>query len=336
MRVTSRAPCRADLAGGTLDIWPLGLLHPGAVTVNAAVAVGVSLEVDDAAAPGQLEVAGPAGGWRPVRTDDGASLTSVVVAHLRPAAGVRVRALEQPPVGSGLGASSTFTVALARALLELAGESLDERRLVAVLRDLEARVLQAPTGAQDHWAAVRGGMLALWPAPGEDRIETLDVDPTWLTDRLTLFYTGLVHHSGMVNWHVIRRRLEGDATTSEALDDIADAAGSCREALLAGREDEVGRAIAAEWRARRRLAPEVCPPELDELAAAAAAAGAIAVKACGAGGGGSLLAWHRAGAREAVAASLLRRAPTGKVFPPGAATDGCRVSTRGSAAADPP
>jgi D-glycero-alpha-D-manno-heptose-7-phosphate kinase len=37
MRIESKAPCRADLAGGTLDIWPLYLFHPGAVTVNVAL-----------------------------------------------------------------------------------------------------------------------------------------------------------------------------------------------------------------------------------------------------------------------------------------------------------
>src|SRR6266481_6243575 len=37
MRIISKAPCRVDLAGGTLDIWPLYLHHPQAVTVNFAV-----------------------------------------------------------------------------------------------------------------------------------------------------------------------------------------------------------------------------------------------------------------------------------------------------------
>ena len=37
MRIEARAPTRIDLAGGTLDIWPLYLFHPGAVTVNCAV-----------------------------------------------------------------------------------------------------------------------------------------------------------------------------------------------------------------------------------------------------------------------------------------------------------
>src|ERR1700741_908705 len=37
--VRAPAPCRADLAGGTLDIWPLYLFHPGAVSVNLALSL---------------------------------------------------------------------------------------------------------------------------------------------------------------------------------------------------------------------------------------------------------------------------------------------------------
>ena len=37
MKIFSKAPCRVDLAGGTLDIWPLYLYHANAVTLNFAV-----------------------------------------------------------------------------------------------------------------------------------------------------------------------------------------------------------------------------------------------------------------------------------------------------------
>src|SRR5205807_9403046 len=37
--VVAHAPCRADLAGGTLDLWPLYLFHPGAITVNFALEI---------------------------------------------------------------------------------------------------------------------------------------------------------------------------------------------------------------------------------------------------------------------------------------------------------
>ena len=46
MRISSKAPTRVDLAGGTLDIWPLYLFHPGAVTVNAAITRYASCVID--------------------------------------------------------------------------------------------------------------------------------------------------------------------------------------------------------------------------------------------------------------------------------------------------
>src|ERR1700761_3047005 len=43
--IFAQAPCRADLAGGTLDLWPLYLFHPGAVTVNFALSVYTSCRI---------------------------------------------------------------------------------------------------------------------------------------------------------------------------------------------------------------------------------------------------------------------------------------------------
>src|ERR1044071_9063939 len=37
MKISAQSPCRVDLAGGTLDIWPLYLYHANAVTLNFAV-----------------------------------------------------------------------------------------------------------------------------------------------------------------------------------------------------------------------------------------------------------------------------------------------------------
>ena len=44
-KVIARAPVRADLAGGTLDLWPLYLFHPGARTVNVAISYYAESEV---------------------------------------------------------------------------------------------------------------------------------------------------------------------------------------------------------------------------------------------------------------------------------------------------
>ena len=46
MIIESKAPTRVDFAGGTLDIWPLYLFHPGAVTVNAAISLYASCVIE--------------------------------------------------------------------------------------------------------------------------------------------------------------------------------------------------------------------------------------------------------------------------------------------------
>jgi D-glycero-alpha-D-manno-heptose-7-phosphate kinase len=329
--VTSVVPCRADLAGGTLDIWPLGVLHQGSLTVNVAVPVQVRLEVDVDGPAGAVDHAIGDQPWHRLGPRDAASdLTAAVCFELRPGGGARVRVLEQAPFGSGLGGSSSYAVALARSVLALEDRTMDDRSLVALLRDLEARVLSAPTGVQDHWAAVCGGALAVHMEPGGERVESLAVDLGWLADRFSIFCTGLVHHSGMVNWQVIRRRLEGDDATISALSAIAEAAARCRRGLLAQDEAECREAIAAEWEARKRLAPEVCPPEIERLERVALAAGASAVKACGAGGGGSLLLWHGIGARECLSAALSAVVPDGRMLRAGVSPEGCRVHENGS------
>jgi len=142
---------------------------------------------------------------------------------------------------------------------------------------------------------------------------------------LTVFDTGITHHSGMVNWQVIRRRLDGDKDTTAAMEAIAEAARACRKMMLAADERGVGSAIAAEWDARKRLAPEVCPPELETIVNASLAAGASAIKTCGAGGGGSVLVWHDPEARDGIVSTLTASAPNGRVVATEVAKTGCRV-----------
>ena len=43
--IVAQAPCRADLAGGTIDLWPLYVFHPGALTLNFAVNIQTSCRI---------------------------------------------------------------------------------------------------------------------------------------------------------------------------------------------------------------------------------------------------------------------------------------------------
>ena len=90
--LTVRAPVRVDLAGGTLDLWPLYCLHPGSLTVNVAIAAGVQLRIESNAAPaGAMLLSSPRGETvRLCQDDAGSDLAATVAFHFAPAGGLAV------------------------------------------------------------------------------------------------------------------------------------------------------------------------------------------------------------------------------------------------------
>lgn len=299
------------------------------MTVNAAIPVKVVLSLTNDAPEGVTRHRIRGGQWRDLTTADAwTDLTAAICFHLAPQGGFSVDVQEQAPMGSGLGGSSAYGVTLASAIAKITGKSLVDEHAVNLIQDLEARLFGTLTGCQDHWAAIRGGVQAVHLLPGGNRLERLEVDPDWLESRITVFFTGITHHSGMVNWQVIRRRLEGDSSTTRGLQEIANAAVDCRTALLSSDTAAVGKALNQEWGSRRRLAPEICPAELGRLESETFNAGALAFKACGAGGGGSVLIWHQPGTADSIAEALVRTAPGGTLFPRGVAGVGLRSTMK--------
>ncbi len=286
----ARAWCRVDLAGGTLDIWPLGLLHPGARTVNLAIDLTVEVRLTRSTTyavrqDGQEVEAGAVEGLldRPHTALIGLALAALGV----PPVAVEVRSAS--PRGGGLGASSALAVALLAAGEALLGRppSTPEHR-AAVARDLEARLMGLPTGRQDHFPALLGGALEIRHEPGGEQVRRLEIDLEALGNSLVVAYTGESHFSAGNNWRIVRRRLDGEPKVTRALDGVRDAAAELLEALETADLAAVGRQMSREWSWRRQLADGVSTPRVEELLAAATETGAWGGKACGAGGGGCL------------------------------------------------
>ena len=152
----------------------------------------------------------------------------------------------------------------------------------------------------------------------------LAVDTAALEARMVLVYTGHSRDSGINNWEVTKRRIDGDAAVASLFDEIRDVAAGMRRALEANRWDEVARHLAVEWELRKRLAPGVTTDTLDALISRGLGAGADAAKVCGAGGGGCVLFLTPPDAREAVGRALA--AAGGRLLPCGLDTDGLQVT----------
>jgi D-glycero-alpha-D-manno-heptose-7-phosphate kinase len=296
-----------DVAGGTLDIWPLGLLHPGALTVNVAIDVAASAELRRRAATYRVRQ-----GNSLVEGRSPADLASHPEGAL---VGVVAEALRLPPLeatlesasprGGGLGASSAMAVALIAAGQALIGaEDPGPAARAALARDLEARLMGLPTGRQDHYAALLGGALEIAHQPGGERVRRLDVDLPALGSRLLVVYSGKSHFSAGSNWQIVKRRLDGDPETIGLFAGIAEVAAEVPAALEGGDWPRVGELMSREWGYRRHLADEISTPAIESLLGMAKALAAYGGKACGAGGGGCVAILCPPERRAPIAAQL--------------------------------
>ena len=292
--ISASAPARVDLAGGTLDLWPLHVLHPGSVTVNLAIDRRASCRVRRGRRG--LRVRAPERGLdleaasaSELLEDPRTALVGSLLEALGITVPLEIEFFSGVPFGSGLGGSSALTVALAGALEPFAAGRLASGDPVDFVRDVETRVLGKPAGVQDYYPPLEGGLHRIVFEAGRTRALRDNVDPEEWERHLTLFDTGASHSSGMNNWEIFRSRLEGDRAVTERLEEVRRAAARMAEAV-AGRDfPAMGRALGEEWDARRRLAPVVSTPGIERAIASACDAGAWSGKACGAGGGGCVV-----------------------------------------------
>ena len=309
MRVTASAPTRIDLAGGTIDIWPLYLFHDGATTLNAAISLRAHAEVapreDGAVVLRSLDTDRTvrAKSWSELGPTGDLSLLALLARHYR-LENATLTTRGESPAGAGIAGSSALTIAVCGALARWTQAPSDPEHLLQVAMNVECQTIRVPTGVQDYRPALYGGIAAIELGVTGVSRHAMDVEPQELEQRIVLAYTGAPRNSGTNNWEITKRHIDGDRHVFDCFERIRDTAVAMRAALERGDWDEVGRQIAIEWANRKRLAPGVTTPTIDDLIARAKAAGATAAKVCGAGGGGCLFCYGPPNARAAIAEAL--------------------------------
>lgn len=296
MLIESSAPTRVDLAGGTIDIWPLYLFHPGATTVNFATSLRANCQIetrDDGriileSRDRKVAFETPLAALEDLISEERLELISKLVHFFKPTTGFRLIAHSQAPAGAGMGGSSALAIACIGALNRLVGDRYNPRKFIQIAANIETTVIRVPAGFQDYYSAQYGATSAIhFRTDGIER-EHLEVNERKLEERIAICYTGEPRLSGTNNWEIFKRHIDGDAELSKLFDGIRDSARRMREALLADDWNAVAEVMRAGYPNRKRLAPGVTTPQMDKLVEKALANGAEAAKVCGAGGGGCI------------------------------------------------
>jgi D-glycero-alpha-D-manno-heptose-7-phosphate kinase len=307
-------PNRVDIAGGTLDIYPLYLLVGDAMTVNAAVSVRSEVEVRPfrrgaaRLSSGNFGISCAAADTHGFPPGGKLGLLSLALRHFPAVSGVEFLVRNEAPFGSGIGASSALLVAMMLAAGRLTGTVCRRDETARAAMEIEAGHLKSLTGRQDHLAALRGGIQGIRFFPG--RVDARRLPPggeagTMLREHAFLAHTGIAHRSSDVNWRMIRGAIDGDDVVLRKFHGIAAAARDAWEALSVADARGTGAAISAEWGIRKTLAPGVSTPGVESLHSDRRFRRLVSgAKLCGAGGGGMFFGLLRApddrGAVEAI------------------------------------
>ncbi len=315
--ITVKSPTRVDLAGGTLDLWPLYAFLGEATTINLAIDIWTQVEMKSCLGHViKIQSLDLKKEWsfesfdlfmkaldpqiilyqkvfeKFVQTDSEIEILQQ---------GFELTTSSMSPIGGGLGGSSSLLITLLKAIYQWTESTQPEvQHITHLAHNIEAEILRTPTGTQDYYPAVTGGLSFIdYSAKGIQQ-KVFSVQETPFEDHFLLVYTGKSHHSGLNNFEVLKAAVGGDLKVLEALKKIKDISQSMVDVINLKKWEELPFLFRQEYEARIQLTPAFTSPEIERLSQICLAAGAQAVKICGAGGGGCVLVWVPPQHREKV------------------------------------
>jgi D-glycero-alpha-D-manno-heptose-7-phosphate kinase len=335
---TALAPCRVDLAGGTVDIWPLYLFHPGAVTVNFAVNVltrctirpvqrkQIHLKSIDTGAEDHFANCAELCSAKKFRH----ALAAYLVRFFCRDGGFELETHSESPAGAGISGSSALMIATTAALARWSGQKLQLEQIRVLAQNVEAQLIRVPTGCQDYYPALYGGVNAIHLDPDGIHREAVPVAAEEIEARFLLTYTGAPRQSGINNWEVFKAHINGDRRVFRNFEEIVLVARAMHDAVTTAKWDEVARLLRHEWKLRKTNAPRISTPLIDKLVAVAQKNGGVAAKVCGAGGGGCVVFQVQPEAKSRVADAI--RANGGRLLAFRVAREGLTFAAAGKLA----
>jgi len=319
--VRASSPTRIDLAGGTIDLWPIYSVLDHRATVNCAVTLNATVTVKESEKKGEFtfhsidQLQTVTGTFDQITNDSRLQLFSLIVKNLwtKDLPALHIESQAKSPAGAGLGGSSCLAITMIGAILKLKNKLLKiktwptDHQLVQIAQDIEARIIHTPTGCQDYWGALRGGVNILKFPAGAPDVKTLDAKKIKLmNDRLIICYSGKSRASAINNWEIFKRVFDRDQELLKKLNEIGLLAEQCGEALNDGNIDETLEISKKEWDLRKSLWPNIETHETKALDQAAISAGAMFSRVCGAGGGGVMAVFAPPSKRQRVCDALAR------------------------------
>jgi D-glycero-alpha-D-manno-heptose-7-phosphate kinase len=313
--IISRTPLRMSFVGGGSDLPDFYRRQVGAVistAIDKYVYVTVNKKFDNA-----IRVA-----YAKTEEVDGVHLIEhrlvrAALNHLGINGGIEVTTVADiPSRGTGLGSSSSFTVALLHALQAYLGRHATSESLAADTCHIEINLCGEPIGKQDQYAAAYGGFNLIEFLPDEAVKVSPVICPAatlaQVQQRMLVLYTGITRSASSV-LQAQSASLRSDEVKRKTLQTMVALTYQLRDELQHGNVDALGQILHENWELKKTLTGGISTSEIDGWYERARKAGAVGGKLLGAGGGGFMLFDAPPERHEVIAHAIpeLRRIPVG-------------------------
>ena len=206
---------------------------------------------------------------------------------------IEITTLTDIPAKTGLGSSGSFTACLLKSVYSYKKKIIDKYELAEKACDIEINKLKQPSGKQDQFIAVYGGISEFKiNKKGIVKPKTLQLREDIiekLEDNLLLYFTGFSRSSSKILSDQNNKTITKNKKIIENLDFVQDLAFEIKKSLINGDLKSFGKLMNEHWKYKISRSKNMSNPEINNYYNLALMNGAIGGKLVGAGGGGFLL-----------------------------------------------
>jgi len=312
MIIRSKAPLRISFGGGGTDISPYPEERGGvalSATIDKYAYCTLKNNIDDQINVRSLDYDLTASYQtnNDLQYDGNLDLVKAAIKVMNVNYGVDLFLHSDAPAGSGLGMSSTVTVALVGLFRHLLKLPLTEYDIAELAYQIERVEVGIKGGRQDQYATAFGGFNFIEFFNNKTIVNPLRINEDTLNEleyRSMLCYTGKIRLSASIIEDQVNSYVQRKEEVVHALDETKALAIAMKSALLLGQIDEFGDLLNETWQSKKKFSTRITDPHIDEMLEVARKSGAIGGKLLGAGGGGHLLLLCKFDKRHIVAKEM--------------------------------
>lgn len=310
--IIARAPVRISFAGGGTDLPAYFMEHGGAVVSTAIdkyvyVVLNVHSRPDLQILSSDYRTFFRQTGGDVLFWEGDLNLPKAILHEFGVTQNVTMFLASEVPPGTGLGSSSTVTVASLKAVSTATGHSLTKMELAEMATRVEITKLGMPIGFQDQFAAAFGGLNYFEFNASGRKAEPLRVSSSTLIglqNRLLLFFTGQARDSTQILARQSDNAKQHKTVALDALHSVKAMVAPMRACLESGDLEKFGHLLHEGWQQKKKFASGVSNERVDHLYSTAQNVGAMGGKLAGAGGGGFMMLYCEEGRQDAVTKAM--------------------------------